>query len=227
MPMGALSKSANFVSGTGFQNSSSRGSDEGDAEQTETLSEEQKELESLREEIKKLRTAQEEGLERKAQEEAEEIQKQAEMERILLEAKEAAKELRHAEFGIQDIGIAKKVTNLWVGKTVSGEQRIFPLSQANIDWFVQYDYMSANSWKALGLNHRKYRAYWYSPNGKLFSEQEFIQSKVRAEFAKTSLKWDPELGDYLVGQWLVRVFEDGKLLDERTFEIVGTKTNPS
>ena len=32
--------------------------------------------------------------------------------------------------------------------------------------------------------------------------------------------WDPALGQFLVGKWLMRVFEDGKLLDERTFEII-------
>lgn len=218
VPVNVLSAPAHFApSGSNqVQNSSNNG----EASQPAMASEEQKEIESLRDEVKRLRQAQEERLKHEAQEGQKWAREQAEMERILLEAKEAAKELRYSEFGIKDMGIAKKVTNLWVAKKVSGEQRIFPLSQRSIDWFVQYDYLSANSWKALGLMHRKYRAYWYSPNGRLFSEQEFGQSEIRAEFAKTTLRWDPELGNYLIGEWLVRIFENGKLVDERTFEVV-------
>ncbi len=189
------------------------------ASRDQDQSEVQNELETLRQEIKRLKEA--EGKRKKDAEQSEDIaRQQADMERVLLEAKEAAKELRYAEFGLLDMGLAKKVTNLWLGKKVTGEQLIFPLSQGSVDWFAQYEQWSSNSWKALGLQHRKYRAYWYAPNGRLFSEQDFMQSKVRAEFAKTTLKWDPELGKFLTGKWLVRIFEDGKLLDERTFEII-------
>lgn len=178
--------------------------------------EEKQELEDLRRQVETLRAQlkKEEAAMRQS------ALKTAEFERILLEAKEAAKELRYAEFGIQDMGLAKKVTNMWIAKKVTGEQRIFPLSQGSVDWFVQYDQWSLNSWKALALKHRTYRIYWYSPNGKLYSEQDFIQSRVRSDFAKATLQWDPALGVYLAGNWLMRVFEDGKLIDERTFELI-------
>lgn len=179
----------------------------------------QEELLKIRESIAKLRKEQE-ALQDNIEQQMKIRKDQAALERTLLEAKEASKELRNEEFGIKDIGIAKKVTNLWVAKKVAGEQRIFPLGQASLDWFVQYNQASLNSFKALGLQHRKYRVYWYTPNKKLYSEQEFMQSQVRSEFAKTTLQWDAELGDYLVGEWRVRVFEGGKLIDERTFEIV-------
>lgn len=179
----------------------------------------QEELTQLREAIANLRKEQDE-LQKNIEQQIKIQKDQAVLEQALLEAKEASKELRNEEFGIKDIGIAKKVTNLWIAKQVEGEQRIFPLKQGGIDWFVQYKQASLNSFKALGLQHRKYRIYWYSPNKRLYSEQEFMQSQIRSEFAKTTLQWDPELGPYLLGEWQLRVFEGGKLIDERTFEVI-------
>jgi hypothetical protein len=204
----------------GFSKSNQAASNLSTQPDPSSLTEEEKELMALREEVKRLRAEEGTRAQQAAEDQMKQAAKDAEFERVLLEAKEAAKQLRYAEFGIQDMGLAKKVTNLWVAKKVSGEQRIFPLSQGRTDWFVQYSQWSSGSWKALALQHRRYRAYWYAPNGRLFSEQDFIQSKVRAEFAKTTLQWDPALGNFLVGKWLVRIFQDGQLLDERTFEIV-------
>ena len=118
------------------------------------------------------------------------------------------------------MGIVMKVTNLWLGQRVQSEQELFPLSQAGIDWYVKYGQWSANSWKALASIYRKYHAYWYLPDGKLFKEQSFQQSKGRTDFAKTTLEWDPALGERLIGGWTLRIFENGKLVDERVFEIV-------
>jgi len=121
---------------------------------------------------------------------------------------------------VQDMGLAKSVTNLWVTKKVSGAQSIFPLSQREVDWYVQYKQWSANSLKSLAMIRRHYRVYWYAPDGRLFSERDFEQISGRADFAKTTLEWDPSLGQFLVGKWLMRVFEGGQLLDERNFEIL-------
>ena len=202
------------------------GSSSGNTSPSEQTSEEnppgeaQMELETLRAEVARLKQAE---AERKT-EDIGTLRKRAleeeDLSRALMEAKEASKQLRYSEFGIQDMGLAKKVTNLWLGKSVSGEQFIFSINQKSVDWFVQYNEYSKNSWKALALKRRKYRAYWYGSNGRLYSEQDFIQSTTRNDFAKTTLQWDPELGDFLRGQWLLRIFEDGKLLDERTFEVV-------
>ncbi len=177
------------------------------------------ELKALRDEIAQLKKEQA-ALEQNGEHQNKTQQDQVLLERALEEAQEANKQLRYAEFGVKNMGIAKKVTNFLVAKRVEGEQRIFSVSQGSIDWFVQYDQKSFNSFKALALQYRKYRIYWYSPNKKLYSEQDFLQSQVRIEFAKTTLTWDQSLGNYLIGEWKVRVFEDGKLLDERTFEIV-------
>lgn len=146
----------------------------------------------------------------------------ADIERALAAARESSRKLRYAEFGIKEMGLAKDVKNFLVGKTVEGQVNIFPIKQGSVDWFAQYDYWSSGSFKALAMQHRKYHVKWYSPNGRVYSEKDFMQSKVRGEFAKTTLEWDVELGDYLVGRWLVRVYEDGQLLDERGFEIVRT-----
>lgn len=181
---------------------------------------EREELERQREAVRKLRQEEQKRLRAIADEARRHAAEQEEFERILLEAREASIRNRYEEFGILEMGLAKQVTNLWVGKKVTGQQRIFPLSQGRVDWYCQYRYWSTNTWKALGLMHRKYRAYWYSPDEKLFSEQDFTQSKYRAEFAKTTLKWDSALGDRLVGEWTLRIFEGGKLVDERTFELV-------
>ena len=189
-------------------------------EAREELALEKQLLEQKQEEIKKLKAQAEEQLKASADEQQRRLIQQEEFERILLEAREASKQLRYQEFGIQDMGVAKNVTNLWVGKKVEGRQRIFSINDGKLDWFAQYNYWSAGSWKALATMHRKFRAYWYAPDGKLFTEQDFMQSKIRAEFAKTTMEWDPALGDRLIGEWKVRIFEGGKLLDERTFELV-------
>jgi len=144
----------------------------------------------------------------------------AETERVLSQANEGARRLRYAEFGVKQMGLAKKVTNLLIAKTVAGENKVFPLKQGRVEWYAQYDYTTKNSLLAFVKTHRKYHVQWFSPNGRLYSEKDFLQSQVRVEFAKTVLEWDVELGDYLVGEWLVRVFENGQLLDERSFEIV-------
>ena len=185
----------------------------------EEMAQKEAEIQALKKQVQQLEEA-------KAQDEKEEAEnqkkiagQQLELEKALLEAKEAAKELRYSEFGVLDMGIAKQVTNLWLGKKVTGEQRIFSVQQKKIDWFVQYYPFSFNSWKALAMNHRHYRAYWYSPDGRLYQEQDFLQAKTRADFAKTQLEWDPDLGRKVIGKWMIRIFEDGKLLDERTFEV--------
>lgn len=145
---------------------------------------------------------------------------QADFETALMEAKEAARDYRYAEFGIQEMGLAKKVTNLLLSQKVSGKQMIFPLSQKNLDWYVVYRLSSVQNFKALGMMYRHYRAYWYTPNGKLYSEQDFVQSQYRSNFAKTTLEWDASLGDILIGKWLVRIFQEGQLIDERTFDVI-------
>lgn len=184
------------------------------------LTEGQKETQAMQTEINRLKADEGEFSKELQDKQMKAAAERVEFERILLEAKEASKQLRYAEFGIEDMGLAKSVTNFWVAKKVSGAQLIFPLNQGEIDWYVQYKYLSANSFKALAAIRRHYRVYWYAPDGRLFSERDFIQSSVRAEFAKTTLQWDPALGNFLVGKWLVRVFEDGKLLDEKNFEII-------
>ncbi len=184
------------------------------------LTEKQKKRQAMQAEIERLKANEGKLLKELQDKQMKAATERVEFERILLEAKEASMQLRYAEFGIEDMGLAKNVTNFWVAKKVSGAQLIFPLGQGEVDWYVQYKYLSANSFKALAAIRRHYRVYWYAPDGRLFSERDFIQSGVRAEFAKTTLQWDPALGNFLVGKWLVRVFEDGKLLDERNFEII-------
>jgi Zn-dependent protease with chaperone function len=210
--------------GTGSGSDPSGPSGSSPQPQVQTSSEasavENTEITYLREEVKRLRAREEARLQQTEEELRREAVAKEELERALAEAKEAAKHLRYAEFGVLEMGLARKVTNLWIGKSVSGGQRIFSLSQGSVDWYVQYQQWSSGSWKALAMIERKYRAYWYSPDGRLFSEQDFTQSKIRTEFAKTTLKWDPGLGDFLKGRWQLRVFENGKLLDERTFELV-------
>ena len=214
-PLGLVSS----ASPSGSSSKSSAGNGQSGAKQVSTTGEAQDELTQLRQQITQLRLEQQ-NLEKNIQQKQKIQLEQAELERSLAEAQEASKQLRYAEFGIQDLGIAKKVTNLWIAKKVNGEQRIFSLNEGGIDWFVQYNYMSLNSFKALGLHLRKYRIYWYSPNKRLYSEHDFMQSQVRAEFAKTTLQWDRDLGDYIIGEWHLRVFEGGKLIDERTFEVI-------
>jgi len=184
------------------------------------LSKEEQELKARQEELARLLEEQKKRLEDVRNEARRKAEEQAEFERVLLEAKEASKQNRYDEFGIERMGIAKKVTNLWLGQSIQGAQEIFPLSEGSIDWYVKYRQWSANSWKALASIYRKYRAYWYLPDGKLFKEQNFQQSKGRTDFAKATLAWDPALGDRMAGTWTLRVFEGGKLVDERTFEIV-------
>ncbi|MCM8775515.1 MAG: M48 family metalloprotease [Candidatus Omnitrophica bacterium] len=188
--------------------------------QRRQLSQAEEELETRRMEVARLLEDQNRRLQVARDEARRLAEEQAEFERVLLESKEASIKNRYDEFGIQEIGLAKKVTNLWVGQSIQGSQEIFPLAQGSLDWYVRYGQWTKNSWKTLAAIHRRYRAYWYSPEGKLFLQKDFKQSTVRAEFAKTTLEWDPALGNRMVGQWTLRVFEGGKLMDERTFEIV-------
>lgn len=189
-------------------------------EKKRKLTEEEALLQARQGELSELLKEQEKRLEQVRNEAQKQAQEDAEFQRILLEAKEAAKQMRYDEFGIERIGIAKKVANLWVGESITGEQNMYPVSQGSVDWYVKYRQWSSNSWKALAMFHRHYSAYWYMPDGRLFKDEEFKQSTVRSEFARTTLEWDPSLGDRLIGVWTLRIFEDGKLLDERTFELV-------
>lgn len=182
------------------------------ASKSETANDPQRQIQMLLEEQQKREQA-------LSDEKRRQILEQEEMEQVLLEAKETAKQYRYAEFGVKEMGLAKQVTNLWLGQKVEGKQLLFPLSHGKIEWFAAYGQATGGTFKALALMHRKYRAYWYTPDGRLYSEQDFIQSRTRADFAKTTLEWDPELGQRLLGKWLVRVFQDGKLIDERTFEV--------
>ncbi|MSR77652.1 MAG: hypothetical protein EXS63_05440 [Candidatus Omnitrophica bacterium] len=199
-----------------------KGQEGPDESSAAALAQKNAEIYDLKKQIQKLEVAKAQDEQEEAENQKKVASQQIELEKALFEAKEAAKEFRYAEFGVMDMGIAKKVTNLWVGKRVSGEQRIFSVQQKNIDWFVQYYLSSANSWKALALQRRHYRGYWYAPDGRLYQEQDFLQAQTRADFAKTSLEWDPDLGDRVIGKWMLRIFENGKLLDERTFEVVRT-----
>lgn len=182
---------------------------------TAAPSDEQKEIEALKKEIQRMQEAEAERKKLAQDQASAQVQKQRELEEALLTAREVSKEQRFAKFSIKDMGIAAKVTNLWLGQTVSGEQLLFPLDQRKIDWFMVY---SPFSFRA--FTDPTYRAYWYAPNGKLFSEQSFKKSKIRSDFVKTTLEWDPALGDFLIGKWLVRVFVKGELVDERNFEII-------
>jgi len=93
------------------------------------------------------------------------------------------------------------------------------VNEGEINWFVQYDRLGNQTWGSLS-KPRKYRAYWYSPNGRLYLQRDFAQTKGRTDLAKTNLQWDPALGKYVLGKWLMRVFQDGEMLDERMFEVV-------
>lgn len=184
------------------------------------LSQAEEELKARQEELARLLEEQNKRLQSVRDQAKRQADEQAEFERVLLEAKEASKQNRYDEFGIERMGIAKKVTNLWLGQSVQGNQEIFPVAQGSINWYVKYRQWSANSLKALASIYRKYHAYWYLPDGKLFKEQNFQQSRGRTDFAKTTLEWDPALEERLIGGWTLRIFENGKLVDERTFEIV-------
>jgi|GEM_PF-6181190 len=184
------------------------------------LSQTEQELQARQDELARLLEEQNKRLQSVRDQAKRQAEEQAEFERVLLEAKEASRQNRYDEFGIERMGIAKKVTNLWLGQSVQGNQEIFPIAQGSINWYVKYHQWSANSWKALASIYRKYHAYWYLPDGKLFKEQNFQQSKGRTDFAKATLHWDPELGERLIGEWTLRIFENGKLVDERTFELV-------
>lgn len=215
IPLGSMSFSSVNSSGSVMRQNTAKDKASLSAEQQGA----QDELQQLKRDIEKLKQEQTVLLQDIAQQ-VKIKSDQEQLELALEEALEASKQLRYEEFGVKDIGIAKKVTNLWIAKKVDGEQRVFSVKQGGLDWFVQYRQASANTLKALGLMKRSYRIYWYSPNGRVYSEQEFRQSDIRADFAKSSLSWDPELGDYLIGEWKVRVFEGGKFIDERTFEVL-------
>jgi len=229
VPAAGIAASAKIVSSVAaaplnFSDSSqqAKSNNLGEAQSPEGSTEQEQEIMTLKEEIRRMKESQRVQQLENQDVAALQAQQQLEMERVLLEAKESAIDLRYSEFGIKQMGVAKKVTNYAIAQQVKGSQQIFSLSQGHINWFAKYDPLSARSWGSIAKS-RRYRAYWYSPNGRLYNQQDFSQSKVSSDFAKTRLEWDFELGDYLIGKWLVRVFQDGILLDERPFHVVKSK----
>lgn len=133
---------------------------------------------------------------------------------------ERMRNIRREAFGINDVGVAEKVGNFFFAKRVEGRSDKFPLHLKKIEWFVSYKPNTISTLRGVPNDPDRYVVQWYSPNGNLYNEQHFTSSMGGGNLAKTSLEWDSDLGDFLVGRWMVRVYERGYLLDERTFEIV-------
>ena len=72
--------------------------------------------------------------------------------------------------------------------------------------------------------HAKYKAEWYSPDGKIFEQQVFENLFCNNRYAITSFIIANRIPESLYGKWKVTVFWDHKKIDERYFYI-DTKPN--
>lgn len=103
----------------------------------------------------------------------------------------------------------------------SGHQKVFELGDKAIAWKGRFH----GTGKSKNQPSREIRVEWYTPDLTLYKKENCKLSLASSELgARSELHLDPALGDWLVGQWRVLVWEKDKLIDDRSFRVVKSKS---
>ena len=116
------------------------------------------------------------------------------------------------KFGITAMGLSKdvKASMGYVGE-IQGNLSRFLLTDGEVMWYCRLKRR---------FRRPKFAVVWVSPNGQIFKQDYFQNVWEDHEFAKTTLKLDPQRPDIFLGRWRVTIYEKKELVDDRFFEVV-------
>lgn len=124
-------------------------------------------------------------------------------------------------FGFMEYGLAAEAKLDLLNQnqhSVKNAGLIFPSSREKIFWYAHFDTLGSMKNQA----SRKYWIQWFSPDGKLYYQEEFKVSLAYPKFAKTKLEFPRPFPETLAGKWRVRVGRKEQVGDDRYFRIVQT-----